>query len=553
MRTFQGTRDSVCRWPHSLVIALVVGGLTGPFWSHTGGFPSPVRADAQRELRTPPELISQLVEQLGSPQFVVRQRAEKRLLRLGLAAFDALINAENDSDPEVAARARYLIGAVPIPWTTERDSKEIRTLLHNYGSLRPDERLARIGQIATRRTPDGLEALCRVIRYEPSRVLSKEAALAVIQISRGRSNLVVAHEDRIRQTLGGSDRDSANWIRAYRLTEHQPATAWAEWGRLAEEEYQRSLVNPEQSKPQIPAFMFYLLVDAHDRQGHDERAQTVAERASAIRIEDVRQRWLFALRLQRNGLFRGAIDAYRAVMEGQPGDSQFAIVARLYLAEMLHDYNRNLEAADALEPVIQAMADGEWARRLVTKIRGRTGAVRSRAEFFRACHWEQQQQASRQKEHLERAIQHDPLDADVIIAMHRYPEADEAYRIRTRERIRTAATAFRQQIEQEPEAAAGYNQLAWLICNTEGDFDEALRLSKKSLELLPGSAGYLDTLAHAYFAKGDYAHASQAQHQAAEIEPHTQVILRKLEEFEQALAQFGSGVPADPGPEDTQP
>ena len=80
------------------------------------------------------------------------------------------------------------------------------------------------------------------------------------------------------------------------------------------------------------------------------------------------------------------------------------------------------------------------------------------------------------------------------------------------------------------------NQLAWLISNTVGDFDEAIRCSHRSLELRPGSAAYLDTLGCCYFAKKDYANAVKYQKQAVKADPHSGLIKKQLAKFEEALA-----------------
>jgi len=73
------------------------------------------------------------------------------------------------------------------------------------------------------------------------------------------------------------------------------------------------------------------------------------------------------------------------------------------------------------------------------------------------------------------------------------------------------------------------------VANTEGDYDEALRSSQRSLELRPETAGYLDTLGRCYFAKGDYKNAVFHQSRAVELEPHSQQIRRQLELFQKAL------------------
>jgi tetratricopeptide (TPR) repeat protein len=83
----------------------------------------------------------------------------------------------------------------------------------------------------------------------------------------------------------------------------------------------------------------------------------------------------------------------------------------------------------------------------------------------------------------------------------------------------------------------GYNQLAWLIGNTEGDYQEALRCSQKSLELRPNTAAYLDTLGRCYYAVGDLDNAIKTQTQAIKLEPHSGLMQRQLKFFEKAKAE----------------
>jgi tetratricopeptide (TPR) repeat protein len=79
-----------------------------------------------------------------------------------------------------------------------------------------------------------------------------------------------------------------------------------------------------------------------------------------------------------------------------------------------------------------------------------------------------------------------------------------------------------------------YNEYAWLVGNTEGNLAQALEYSHKSLELWPNYGVYLDTLAHCYFARGDYAEAVRYQRQAVAADPHSGQIARALQRFEQA-------------------
>jgi tetratricopeptide (TPR) repeat protein len=147
-----------------------------------------------------------------------------------------------------------------------------------------------------------------------------------------------------------------------------------------------------------------------------------------------------------------------------------------------------------------------------------------------------------------------------MIVMYRVPGADEAWRNATRERIVKAASGFREELAalaERHKTARGEekgllpfqealvnNQLAWLVSNTEGDFDEALKCSLRSLALWPNRAGFLDTLGRCYYAKGDYANAVKVQSQAVALEPHSPPMLAQLELFRKALE---TSKPADDG------
>jgi tetratricopeptide (TPR) repeat protein len=110
--------------------------------------------------------------------------------------------------------------------------------------------------------------------------------------------------------------------------------------------------------------------------------------------------------------------------------------------------------------------------------------------------------------------------------------------------------ALEQSISDFPsysDAADFYNEWAWLVGNTEGDFEKAVRYSQKSIDLFreqiginpnyteEGTAGLLDTLGRCYFAAGDLEAAIKTQELAVKYEPHMRVLQRQLDEFQAAL------------------
>ncbi len=305
-----------------------------------------------------------------------------------------------------------------------------------------------------------------------------------------------------------------------------------------------------QSEP----ILAYMMAQALRAQGKRTRAEVLAEEAFGRTEPSAEKHLESALNLEQRGLKDWAEREYRHVIDLGPAGAQNALFAGIRLSSMLHDGQRHLEAARLLQRTFQAVdrvAQRDAKRGSQPDQAARQSSwnmLRARMELYFALHYEQQQDWEQEREHLDRAIAYDPTEPDVLIAMYHAPHADESYRARTRRLIVNAVAAFREAIEQDPTDHDPYNQLAWLVSNTEGDMDDALRLSQKSLELLPGSAGYLDTLAHCYYAKGDLAKAVRFQRQAARLEPHTQVIARKLAFFERALAESTGALPAEGRP-----
>ena len=63
----------------------------------------------ERPSRRHRESISDLIQQLGDPRYVARQRAGRLLLRAGEPALPALREALNHPDPEVQLTAKSLL------------------------------------------------------------------------------------------------------------------------------------------------------------------------------------------------------------------------------------------------------------------------------------------------------------------------------------------------------------------------------------------------------------------------------------------------------------
>jgi len=171
--------------------------------------------------------------------------------------------------------------------------------------------------------------------------------------------------------------------------------------------------------------------------------------------------------------------------------------------------------------------------------RYRLNLLQAQKEFYLACYFESQDNYQEQRKHLELAIAHDQLDADILIAMYRLKDADKSFHESTLTRIRRACKVLENRIQEDPENPQHYNHWAWLVSNTEGDFQKAVQYSLRSLELSPNSPSLLDTLGRCYYAAGDLENAIKFQRQAVQQHPRVMVMKRQLEQFERELAEKG--------------
>ncbi len=662
--------------------------------------------------------IERLIQQLGDHDFFVRERAQAELAKFSFEAFDAISAATKHKDLEIAARARYLLRLMRVEWTGKDDPPEVKKLLENYEIRNHADKLNRMQALAELPGRKGIPALCRLVCYEKSSVLSKRAALLLI----GRHAAPRELAELIRKNLGSNRRTAAAWLRTYLRLTDDTQTLMADWSKLVEAEHALLKRSPSQTDAEIvadlvrlqiewlkqaglgdqavvamqklidletgdparllilldwlieeeawpmvdalavrfrtqfarDALLMYTLADARLAQGKKEQAEETADLALALypgqnsrdlnihrktagKLHQRRQfRWaereyghvldqtrvdslirsalagrieclvelkawkpidelagrfdntfnknallLYALaraqqeagkkqqadetaeralklngaresqklfthvqiayRLQRRGWFAWAKREYRHVIETGEPRGEPVLTARSALAEMLHDQGDDLRAAKVLEQLVDAQgADTPNSRQLsnaTTQFSRTLGEVRARMHYFFACHFENANDRAKQREHLDKALAADSSEVDVLIACYHFPDKTPEYRKKILALIEHSAARIRQQIVRQPNSPTFYNEFAWLIGNTEGNFDEALRCSRRSLQLRPRSGGYLDTLAHVYFSKGDYENAVKTQTKAVELEPHSGLIRRKLELFKRKLQQ----------------
>ena len=564
---------------------------------------------------TPEELqvrIAKLIEQLGDKQYLVRQAAQDELNRIGPDAFDALSQAENNADIEISSRARYLVQQIRIEFVSESDSPQIKQILRDYDRLDEDRRLQKMQELAMLPRNLGLPALCRLVRFEKSPLLSKHSALLILGLPVVSASRTAAQGRSIVINLASCTRPGAKWLRAYVQFCRDPkqgAAAWdtfvndelaavestSEWDSdsvllleqrfarffeqklhrhdLAVELMHRMLAlesgDPISLKSLLDWYMqcqawdlideaakrfdhvfasdpllMYTAAHAKQAQHQSKEADQLAEKAFQLVAPGLDQHAEMAKNvLMRHGLFEYCEREFRYIIEKAPPETKAAIDAQMDLAEMLHDQEHDLAAAEVMHSLVSLMESDETVKQQLNDP-DRLFVPAARMHFFYACDAAAHHQLDEQRKHLDQAIAHDPKDADVLIALFETSRDDPVRRKRALALIHDADEKFLAEITQQPNNFVLYNMVAWLLGNTVGDFDQAVQYSQKSIALVGAEeGGFIDTLAHCYAGGGDYESAVKYQIRAQELDPHTLQITRALEQFTAQLEKKRQDAP----------
>lgn len=573
--------------------------------------------------------VAALIEQLGDNDFAVRERAQSRLNRMGLEAFDALVAAQYHPNIELRLRAKFLVRGMAVRWFDETDPPEVARILKSYGEQPEEERRSRIDRLGNMEDLPSLTALCRLARYEVDPILSKHAAILILHRPEPKT------PEKLRQTIatveqgwGAGKRPASLWMQTYVRTLRDPARTVADWQATVDKEQellanQPALTNRQVVRdlsrwqikllqqlhrdteaialmrqsielldgdpPQVTesvdwlvhrgawqvvldvgdryphiiaddALLLYLRAKAFSELAQPAKAAEMARVAIKLRESNVEEHLRVASLLGDRGLFDYSELEYREVMKAAAPGSVADFKARFQLSEQLHDLGQELSSAECLKPAVDLMypdnddGKGEVARDMAIRARRDPESVRARMHYFFSRHYNEQKDFDKEKIELAKALESDPTDADVLIGQFRLPNLSKDERQEVIDQINGVAKDFREQVadsrgsardapteqmraQYNLQMAIACNQLAWLVCNTLGDFDEALKCSQRSLEVRPDEGGYWDTLGHCYYAKGDYENAVKQQMQAVKLQPHSGQIRRQLKMFEKALAE----------------
>ena len=265
--------------------------------------------------------------------------------------------------------------------------------------------------------------------------------------------------------------------------------------------------------------------------------------------------------LKARGRFAWAERENREIIKHCNIESIVGVSARQELARTFSEQLRHEEAATILFPIAdRAEKDRLYQAKIsrwtisLSRIRSLYHYESGLALLEKAGTAPDEGTLKEVKNKLQLAYRYDNDNIDILIRMYRLEDPNDAD---------WKSTVMKQLMQNQDELKKGiakiesrkslippdafkeevgelYNQFAWLVSNTEGDYERALKCSQDSLSFLDADdielrAARLDTCARCYFALGRLAEAVQTQKQAIKLDPFSPPMLRQLEQFEAAL------------------
>ncbi|MCA9213934.1 MAG: hypothetical protein KDB27_12770, partial [Planctomycetales bacterium] len=222
--------------------------------------------------------------------------------------------------------------------------------------------------------------------------------------------------------------------------------------------------------------------------------------------------------------------------------------ARLNLAYKYLDWEEYQKAEDTFAKLIEEAQSNKFKEVLqenaIDTLRSKMNVAKSRQLIGVV------DKQDERRELLKKALNQDRSNIDILIELYNLPGNSDEFKKEINTRIEYRVSEYQKRIDAysasynverygstRQELYMAYNEYAWLVSNTTGDFEKALEYSKRSLDLYPNSPDYLDTLARCYYANGQYDVAVIHQRKAAKARKSMGQVQRQLDLFEQAYAE----------------
>ena len=548
-------------------------------------------AVADTEDRSPTR-IHALIADLGNDEFIVRERAEMQLLRIGLDAFAELKQATTNNDIEVAQRAKRLLSQFEMIYRGKED-ESVRDMVDLY-TREPNiaQKTLYLWVLADPTVyPNGeaLRTLCRIARFDAEPTLRIETAKCLIAsppiaLSKRKDwfrTLRAVFNERDDDELLRLVGDYAalyNDLDVFREeAEKKAETHEKETGTPVK--YPVPFTVPEELRNRVQAFtdrlaafqstpensnvqpghrydilLFHALAELQDAVGLVNERDRTLEAALAVRTEKMRsenpllltdpldessfsEHFHAAVYLERRHRFLRAERHLQLIIAEAPP----AIKARAYeylwfVKQMLARYR---EAIDLHQRCLELFETKEFRSRLNdADADAKLKDIQAAKDFCVAKVAADAGNWKEAKEAIDRSLQNNATECDAVILRYEIskqlgdPDENERQHVK---RLVNGVLQRTEQIFQQRNSdmivATISNQAAWLLANTGGDFPAALSLIRIAVRAEPESPMYLDTLAHVYALGNDYKKAVEVQKEAVRLAPEAVPLQLALTRF----------------------
>ena len=296
-------------------------------------------------------------------------------------------------------------------------------------------------------------------------------------------------------------------------------------------------------------WLLFRVAESEWQQSEFEKARKVTDRAKSLISEGHTRRLEIALHLRRSGYSRIAFELLTTIIAESDEGSNVWVYGRLMAAEWLHDQQEDAKAVQTMLPLIKWLDTEEAAKQTEKPTFPRSPQnIKCRYYYFAAIEQRHAGNNEAARQHLITGLKENTDDSDLLIAVYRTTGIGDDWREIAQELVRQSLDSWNDEIAilnqqcdvetdikvrklQIRRLASKLNTWAWLSANTNGDVETALRYSKRSLQLRPGSPFYLDTLASCYRASGKIDQAIKYQRQAVHSAPDSKLMKARLEAY----------------------
>ncbi len=526
--------------------------------------------------------VSRWIKQLGSEEYREREEASENLKKSGFRAVPELQKALKDPDVEVVERARELLRSVEMSWIDLRDPPYIRELMTRYSQTETaSEKFAILNALTDwsgnygGRSGEGIGAICRILRFEQEPIVRAEAAREIIAVPPVRYDRRQHWFETVQTTLAdaGDDfllrmvadfanaRDAALEYREAHLFEENPeppAESIVRQVRHVAEKIHAFRENSEYSEGRrgtdTDILLFYALAELQDAIGLkeelDESLFQALDLHPVISEEDRMGPPYMAHIVAANYLWKRFFNVWAKkefLMVAQK-EAEMETSAYYCAGQQATFLGNDEQTAELFGIVVENL--NEPARRANDYFGETPEMVKARHKYYLAKLAVDRGEIEDAKKLLDEAVQLRPDEIDCLILRYQIGNDDPEYKKRTESLINAQLALLKQEMaaqahnnEQLEYLAQPFNQGAWLMANTDGNYEQALNAAKKALFFSPENPMYLDTLAHVYALGKEYDKAVESQKLAVKYSPQAEIFREALAKFEAKAEEVKSVTP----------